>query len=137
VGGGRKSTKSDILTDRAAPSPLMSKSGAKRKRTGAATYRDPVPHDDGYGTIFEREATVKRFGSSLLPSFTARTEADTWSTATTWGPPDDLHFALDPDGELYDRTVDADVMEEPVVMDKLKKSKVSVSRLRLVPYVQN
>jgi len=100
--------------------------GTKRKRCARAVYHDTVPHDGGYGTVFE-----KSLGSSLLSSLTTRTEADTWATATSWAPPDDLLFALDPNAELYDTAVDASVMEEAVIPgDKsMKKSKVSVSYL--------
>ena len=104
--------------------------GTKRKRTARVVYHDSVPHDGGYGTVFEKPLVT-----SLLSSSTTRTEADTWATATHWGPPDDLLFALDPSGELYDTAVDADVMEEVVVLgDKsAKKSKVSVSSSYLYP----
>jgi len=108
--------------------------GTKRKRSekcsDRAVYQNTVSHDDGYGTVFE-----KPLGNPFLPSLTTLTENDTWATATSWGPPDDLLFALDPNGELYNTTVDADVMEEVVVQgDKsAKKSKVAVSYLYLYP----
>jgi len=102
---------------------------AKRKRESTSIYRESVPFDDGYGTVFEREASVRRTRTSLITSFVSRTQTDTWSTATTWGPPDDDHFALDADGDLYDTAVDADVMDEDSVGGEkvTKKSKVSVS----------
>ena len=102
--------------------------GTKRKRSARAVYHDTVSHDGGYGTVAK-----KPFGHPFLPSLTTRTENDTWATATSWGPPDNLLFALDPNGELYNTAVDADVMEEVVVQrDKSgKKTKVSVSYLPL------
>jgi len=102
----------------------------KRKRGSATVYRESVPHDDGYGTVFEREVSVRRVRSSLVPTFESHSQTDTWSTATTWGPPDDDHFALDADGVLYDMAVEADAMdEEPIVAEKVnKKSRVLVSQ---------
>jgi len=104
--------------------------GTKRKRAARAVYHDTVPHDDGYRTVFE-----KPLGNPHPSSLTTRTEADTWATTTSWAPPNDLLFALDPNGELYDTAVDADVMEE-IVMEgdkSAKKSKVSVSYLHPPP----
>jgi len=102
----------------------------KRKRGPATVYRESVPHDDGYGTVFEQEVSVRRVRSSLVPTYGTRSQTDTWSMATTWGPPDDVHFALDADGDLYDMAVDADVMDEgPTGGEKVsKKSRVSVSQ---------
>jgi len=110
--------------------PMSVGAGTKRKRSTRAVYHNTVSHDGGYGTVVE-----KPLGLPLLSSLTTRTENDTWATATSWGLPDDLLFALDPNGELYDTAVDADVMEEVIVQgDKsTKKSKVSVSYLSLPP----
>ena len=104
--------------------------GTKRKRSTRAVYHDTVPHDDGYGTVFE-----KPLGTSFVSSWATRAEVDTWATATGWAPLDDLQFALDVNGELYDAALDADVMEELVGQGEksVKKSKVSVSYLHLPP----
>jgi len=106
--------------------------GVKRRRESSSVYRESVPYDDGYGTVFEREASVRRSRSSWITSVVSRTQTDTWSTATTWGPPDDDHFALDANGDLYDTAVDADVMDEGSIgREKVtKKSRVSVSQSR-------
>jgi len=104
--------------------------GVKRRRESSSVYRESVPYDDGYGTVFEREASVRRSRSSWITSVVSRTQTDTWSTATTWGPPDDDHFALDANGELYDTAVDANIMDEGSIGGEpvTKKSKVSVSQ---------
>ena len=104
--------------------------GAKRRQGSASVYRESVPYDDGYGTVFEREASVWRSRFSWTTSVVSRTQTDTWSTATTWGPPDNDHFALDADGDLYDTAVDANVMDEGSTGGEkvTKKSRVSVSQ---------
>jgi len=100
---------------------------AKRRRVAA--YHDIIPVND-YDTVFERQEVRRRVGTSVLSTTTStRTATDSWNSTTAWAPPDDPHYALDPDGNLYDEALEAEVMEETLVTSKKGKgkSKVSVS----------
>jgi len=99
---------------------------ANRAKRARVSYHDSIPISD-YDTIYEREGALRRVGTSILPSSSTRTATDSWSSTTSWTPPDDLHYALDPDGNLYDMALEAEVMEELVVVEKKKKGKSLVS----------
>lgn len=58
-------------------------------------------------------------------------DTDSWEGMSSWSPPDDPMFALDPDGGWYDEAVESHVMDEIRPLAALKKKKgrsmVSVS----------
>lgn len=113
---------------------------SKRPRVGGS-YHDPVPLTTGFSTVHAREGSLRRVGNELLttPSewFPQQEVDHAWNSATSWLPVDDLHFALDPNGEWYDEVVDRDVMQDHITVDgpalatrpKTRvRSKVSVSQ---------
>jgi len=102
---------------------------ANRAKRARVSHHDSIPISD-YDTVYEREGALQRVRTSILPTASARTATDTWNTTTSWTPPDDLNYALDPDGDLYDMALDADVMEERVVEEKKKKGKKSLVSVR-------
>jgi len=102
---------------------------ANRAKRARVSYRDSILISN-YDAVYEREGTLRRIGTSILPASSTRTATDSWSTTTSWTPPDDLHFALDPDGDLYEMALEAEVMEEPVVGAKKKKGKRSLVSVR-------
>lgn len=102
---------------------------ANRAKRVRVSYHDSVPLGD-YDSVYEREGTLRRIGTSTLPTSSSRTATDSWSTTTSWTPPDDLHYALDPDGNLYDMALEADVMEEQVIAEGKKKGKKSLVSVR-------
>jgi len=102
---------------------------ANRAKRARVSYRDSIPISD-YDAVYEREGTLRRIGASILPTSSTRTATDSWSTTTSWTPPDDLHYALDPDGDLYDMALEAEVMEEAEGVGKKKKGKKSLVSVR-------
>jgi len=102
---------------------------ANRAKRARVSYHDSIPISD-YDTVYEWEGALQRVGTLILPTASARTATDTWNTTTSWTPPDDLNYTLDPDGDLYDMALDADVMEERVVEEKKKKGKKSLVSVR-------
>jgi hypothetical protein len=93
---------------------------AKRPCIGGA-YHDSVPFVDDYSTFHAREGKLVRVGKELLTAPAERSpqhETDrTWNSASSWLPVDDPQFALDPDGEWYDKVMDGRVMEDRVPLD--------------------
>ena len=111
----------------------MSGATGTKRRHAPVGYHDSIPVND-YDTVYEREEVRRRVGTSILSTTTSvQTTADTWNTTTVWTPPDDPQYALDPDGNLYDEAVEAEVMDEDTVKIKKgkEKSKVSVSYLSI------
>jgi len=104
---------------------------ANRNKCARVSYHDSIPISD-YDTVYEREGGLQRVGTSILPTASTRTVTDTWNTTTSWTPPDDLNYALDPDGNLYDMALEADMMEESVVQGKKKKGKKSMVSVRIL-----
>ena len=89
---------------------------AKRQRIGVGgAHRDPIPFADDFSTVHAREARVVRVGKESLSVPTERLvlrEADeAWNSAVSWLPVDDPQYALDPNGEWYDETLEGGVME--------------------------
>jgi hypothetical protein len=107
----------------------------KRQRPDPGTsYHDPVPLiNDDFDTIHSREGRLKRVGGGIRTAALPRDPLPgaSWNSVHSWDPPDDPEFALDPNGDLYDDLVEADIMnpEEPSSSNpsKKKRSKVSVS----------
>ncbi|KDR74714.1 hypothetical protein GALMADRAFT_70522 [Galerina marginata CBS 339.88] len=54
---------------------------------------------------------------------------DSWQQVSSWAPPDDLEFALDPNGDLYNEVLEGEVMpdDSPPPAQKKKRSMVSVN----------
>ena len=105
---------------------------ANRAKRPRVSYRDTVPFNE-YDTVFEREGGLQRVGTSILPTSSTHTATDTWSSTTSWTPPDDPHYALDPDGGLYEMALEADVMDDSVVAEKKQKGKKSLVSVRYEP----
>ena len=88
----------------------------KRQRIGVGgAHHDPIPFADDFSAVHAREARVVRVGKESLSVPTERVvvrEADeAWNSAVSWLPVDDPQYALDPDGEWYDETLEGGVME--------------------------
>jgi len=109
----------------------MASQMANRAKRARVSYHNPIPISD-YDTVYEREGGIQHIKTSILPSTSTRTATDTWSTATSWTPPDDLDYALDPDGNLYDMALEADIMEEEDVIEEKKKGKKSMVSVRFL-----
>jgi len=105
---------------------------ANRAKRARVSYCNTVPLNK-YDTVFEREGGLQRVGTSILPTTSIRTATDTWSSTTSWTPPDDPQYALDPDGDLYDMALEADVMDDSVVPEKKQKGKKSLVSVRYEP----
>lgn len=106
----------------------------KRQRPDPGTsYHDAVPLlNDDFDTVHSREGRLKRVGGGIHTAALPRDphHGTSWNSVYSWDPPDDLEFALDPDGDLYDDLVEGNVMEEHPAPDnpsKKKRSRVSVS----------
>lgn len=88
-----------------------------------------------YSLVHSTEGALRRLGNDVQP---ARLERDTqptagsWESTTSWYPPDDPQFALDPDDGMYNTVLEGGVMEdfpqsEPPAAAQKKQSIVSVS----------
>jgi len=103
----------------------------KRPRPSHSSYHDAVPLDHDYEMVYAREnpTTLRSQPAERVPQLAT----DAWAGMSTWAPPDDSMFALDPDGSWYDVAVESHVMEDitPQASRKKKKprSMVSVSLL--------
>ena len=108
-------------------------------------YHDPIPFSDDFSHIHSREGKLIYVRNELLTAPAKRSlqhDDQTWNSASSWLPTDDLQFALDPDGEWYDEVVDGGVMEDTFPLNQLastpqpKKwpwSKVSVGPRSFLP----
>ncbi|KAF8954794.1 hypothetical protein BDZ97DRAFT_1927721 [Flammula alnicola] len=104
----------------------------KRPRisTGGA-FHDVVPFldDIDYDLVHASEGTLRRVGNDFLSARVERDTkraADSWQKTTSWSPPDDPQFALDPNGDLYDAVLEGQVMDEnpppePLAANQKKK----------------
>ncbi|KAF8202527.1 hypothetical protein BJ912DRAFT_842756 [Pholiota molesta] len=118
----------------------MSHGRLKRERGGGA-YHDPIPFDDDFSLVYEREGKIRRtrlekHTLTAQPERTVQQHDIRWESATSWSVPDDPEFALDADGAWYDEVVAGDVMQDfapPDITSESKKSrsKVSVSQYYL------
>ena len=95
----------------------------------ASYYQDAIPFDDDFGTIYTQEHR-----DTLQPQpmeRTAQPSTDSWASLTSWSPPDDPTFALDPDCAWYDVALETHIMEDVGTEASPKKKKprsmVSVS----------
>ena len=86
-----------------------------------------------YNTVFEREGSLQRVGTSILPTSSTRTATDTWSSTTSWTPLDNPHYALDPNGGLYKMVMEVDVMDDSVIAEKKQKGKKSLVSVQYEP----
>jgi len=111
--------------------PKMDNRPHKRPRPShQSSYHDSVPLDHDYSIIYAREerSTLHSQPVERAP----QPATDSWDSMSTWLPPDDSMFALDPDGGWYDVAVESHVMEEitPATLKAKKaRSLVSVSLL--------
>ena len=103
-----------------------------RKRARAsqpASYQDAIPLGDEFGIVYTQEHS-----NTLRPRPVERAvqpASDSWATLTSWSPPDDPTFALDPDCAWYDVALETHIMEDVGGQASPKKKKprsmVSVS----------
>ena len=108
----------------------MNERPRKRARPSQpASYQDAISLDDEFGIIYTQE-----YGNTALPQpmqLAAEPATDSWETLTSWLPPDDPTFALDPDSGWYDEALDSHIMEdvggEASPKKKKPRSLVSVS----------
>ncbi|PPQ93609.1 hypothetical protein CVT25_001013 [Psilocybe cyanescens] len=112
---------------------MTSKSNpSKRRRTGTKrtlhshAYHNLLPVFADYDTIYSSEGATRTIGGTKHAAHVKA--AGVWEQVTSWAPPDDNNYALDPDGQWFDEAVEAEVMQEPEpppVVKKKKRSKVS------------
>ena len=96
--------------------------------------------DDDYEQVHSREGRLKRVGAStrtaVLPRTLLSNISTSWTFLSSWNPPDDPEYALDPDDGLYESALESDIMKEPpaaVKPKKKKRSKVSVRPVSCPP----
>ncbi|KAF8156254.1 hypothetical protein BJ912DRAFT_1070633 [Pholiota molesta] len=108
----------------------------KRPRTIAGgAYHDAVPFlpDFDYTVVHASEGALRRFGNDLRPTRLERdvhSAAGSWEATTSWSPPDDPLYALDPSTDMYDTVLDGEVMDDFPVPEQeaAPKKKTNVSR---------
>ncbi|PPQ76700.1 hypothetical protein CVT26_004470 [Gymnopilus dilepis] len=85
--------------------------------------------DDDYEQVHSREGRLKRVGAStrtaVLPRTLLSNISTSWTFLSSWNPPDDPEYALDPDDGLYESALESDIMKEPPAAVKPKKKKRS------------
>ena len=93
---------------------------SKRARVGGS-YRDSIPFHNDFSVIHAREGRLARVNNNLRTVPTERSphhETDqAWSSASNWLLVDDPEYALDPDREWYDETLEAGVMDTAVPVE--------------------
>ena len=123
----------------------------KRRRTGLRSFHHdyvPVEDNETHDFIHAREIGLQRKGNrtrfSAQPRVTERASGtDPWLKAlksSFWPTPDNTEFALDANADMYNQTLEGDVMEdldrfqEPDKKKRKKPSKVSVSHLLMLEF---
>jgi hypothetical protein len=89
--------------------------------------------DDSHA-VHTCEGCLRRVGKAVLTvpaPCQVQFSSMSWYMKSAWGPADNPDYALDPDGEWYDKVVEGPVMQEDPqsglgIQPKHKKSKVSV-----------
>lgn len=118
----------------------------KRARVGAyhqASYHDTIPMFDDFSIIHSSEGGLRNVGGSSRPTRVERSsnvDVSDWQNSTSWSPPDDENYALDPDGQQFNNVVQAEIMAvEPPPMKKQKKKRsvVAVSALNYIDMHKN
>ncbi|KAH9484729.1 hypothetical protein JR316_0001629 [Psilocybe cubensis] len=113
---------------------------SKQSRTGHSSYHDTVPSLNRHDVIHVSEGTIRNIGGVFRA--TRRFEspqrvAGTWEQVTSWEPPDDEEYALNPDGDFYNTVVDQEVVAEDGTKDTVKRqqSKVSFGKRPTVKHI--
>jgi len=109
----------------------------KQNRKEGGTYHDIIPVRVAQQVVHARDGQLRHVGQqhTHLIAPTERTPYDpSWEDMTSWEPLNDADWFLDPNGDLYNDLVDADIFDENVThveeertKKKHKKSRVSVS----------
>ncbi|PPQ77567.1 hypothetical protein CVT26_006159 [Gymnopilus dilepis] len=119
------------------PANHMSTRPTKRLRIateGGANHDFVLLPDDDYSDIFSRDATLRPHRTTGVDLFHINrlvVRSDKAWAETSWAPPDDESYALDPDGAWYDEILTQEVLTEsitptqPPKKEKKKKSQVS------------
>jgi len=94
---------------------MAQKRPSKWARVGGS-FRDPIPFADDFSIVHACEGRLIRVGNERIAvpmEHEPQHEADrAWNSAPNWLPVDDPQYALDPDGEWYDKVVDCDIMAQ-------------------------
>jgi len=102
----------------------MSINERPRKRVRVSqpdSYQDAIPLGDEFGIVYTQEHR-----NTLQPQpveRAAQPATDSWATLTSWSPPDDPTFALDPDCGWYDVALGSHIMEDVGAQASPKKKK--------------
>jgi len=87
------------------------------------SYQDAIPLGDEFEVVYTQE-----HHDTLQPRLVERAAqpaTDSWATLTSWSPPNDPTFALDP-GAWYDVALDAHIMEDVGAQASPKKKSFAV-----------
>lgn len=96
-----------------------------------SSYHDAVPLNHSYAMVYARETpeSLHSQPAERVPQLAT----DSWAGMSSWAPPDDSTFLLDPDGNWYNVAVESHIMEDITLQASQKRKKpqsmVSVSLL--------
>ncbi|KAL0573000.1 hypothetical protein V5O48_008967 [Marasmius crinis-equi] len=84
--------------------------------------------DDDYEVLHSRTTNISSSGKLTESQRSPMKGRVAWTQKTSWGPQDDQSFALDPDGHLYDATIEQEALDGPVEIAVKKKKRSKRSR---------
>ncbi|PPQ86897.1 hypothetical protein CVT25_012538 [Psilocybe cyanescens] len=93
--------------------PMFSKKHWQINAREADFYHDPIPVLGDFDIIHASEGIQRTIGGktrTIRVELPPQCVAGAWEQVTTWAPPDDDTYALEPNGDWFDEAVVADVM---------------------------